>query len=151
MSQILEALHKVAAVHSFMLAVDPLDAQDDGFLGGTIAGREFWRGLRAGGVNGAQAFKAATVRYESRTTHIPVAGVTEDLQQEIPILHSMPSATMAGSGKRKGPASSLKSEVYSIIRNALRYFVIYSGRYHSYITIIVISIVGRRVAYALLR
>lgn len=85
--------------------MDPFDASDDGFLGGTNAGREFWRGLRGGGAPGALAFKEYCRRGygpQSSTTEIPPVSVP----------------TMSKS--KKTPASLLKSEVYAAVRAALR-------------------------------
>lgn len=46
-SRLLESLGSVSGIQSFLLAVDPSTSDpDDAFLGGTVTGREFWRGLR---------------------------------------------------------------------------------------------------------
>ena len=41
MSQELESLETLAGVQSFFLVVNPHDPDDQGFLGGTVVGREF--------------------------------------------------------------------------------------------------------------
>ncbi|KAI0064768.1 hypothetical protein BV25DRAFT_1799962 [Artomyces pyxidatus] len=56
-SHALESLQTTAGLHSFLVVVDPADPSDDGFLGGTLLGREFWRSLRGGGAPGTKAFK----------------------------------------------------------------------------------------------
>lgn len=103
-SQTLEALHQTAGLHSFFLAVDPTDPTDNGFLGGTVLGREFWRGLRNGGVNGAKAFKM-----QAMSSHSPTLESFHDH-------HQAPSTSM----DKRTPAQRLKSEVYAGIRTALR-------------------------------
>ena len=106
-SRVLESLSEVAGVQSFILAVDPSETSDSGFLGGSVVGREFWRGLRGGGEGGARAFKAYSINHLQRqptssrnTVHIP-----------------KPSSPPP----KGGPAKSLKNELYESVRNALRY------------------------------
>ena len=107
-SRVLESLSEVAGVQSFILAVDPSEPSDGGFLGGSVVGREFWRGLRGGGEGGARALKAYSVNHLQRqpairnTMHIPKA----------------PSPPPR--------ARSLKNELYESVRNALRYALIFS-------------------------
>ena len=55
MSQQLVSLNHVSGHHSLLLVVDPNSGTDDGFLGGTVTGREFWRSMRGGGEMGAKA------------------------------------------------------------------------------------------------
>jgi len=107
----LETLAATLSVQSFVLAVDPFDPSDDGFLGGTTTGREFWRGLRGGGAPGALALKEHCRRnYESQPS---TAGTS-------------PVSAPAMSKSKKTPASLLKSEVYAAVRAALRFATIYS-------------------------
>nr|GAT60727.1 predicted protein [Mycena chlorophos] len=63
-SRILESLSATAGVESFVLAVDPTEdgTNDPGFLGGSVVGREYWRGMRGGGEPGARAFKSHCVK-----------------------------------------------------------------------------------------
>jgi len=104
-SQALERLAATLSVQSFVLAVDPFDPSDDGFLGGTTTGREFWRGLRSGGASGALAFKEHCRRsYDPQPSK---AGTP-------------PVSAPAISKSKKTPASLLKSEVYAAVRAALR-------------------------------
>ncbi|KAF9450899.1 hypothetical protein P691DRAFT_424043 [Macrolepiota fuliginosa MF-IS2] len=56
-SKVLESLAEVSGVQSFLLAVDPSNPHDAGFLGGSLIGREYYRGLRGGGTAGAGSFK----------------------------------------------------------------------------------------------
>ena len=109
-SRALESLAEVAGVQSFILAVDPSEPFESGFLGGSVVGREYWRGLRGGGEGGARAFKAYSINHLQRqpanrnTAHIP-----------------RPSSPPKG-----GSAKSLKNELYESVRNALRYTLIFS-------------------------
>jgi len=101
-SQTLEALLSTASIHSFFLTVDPNDTTDEGFLGGTVTGREFWRGLRGGGSAGAKAFKTHCLR------SIPASPF------------STSSAASSLPASKRLPANALKSGVYTNIRNSLR-------------------------------
>lgn len=102
----LESLSEVAGVQSFILAVDPSKTSDNGFLGGSVVGREFWRGLRGGGEGGARAFKAYSINH---LQHQPASRNTVQV---------LKSATPPLKG---GPAKSIKNELYESVRNALRY------------------------------
>ncbi|THH20728.1 hypothetical protein EW146_g685 [Bondarzewia mesenterica] len=103
-SQTLEALHQAAGLHSFFLVVDPEDPSDNGFLGGTRLGREFWRGLRGGGESGTNAFKAKAMSVHSST------GLSE----------SESLSASGPSGSKKVSAHQLKADVYAAFRMALR-------------------------------
>jgi len=106
-SRILESLEQVSGIHSFVLAVDPSDAHDQGFLGGSMLGREFWRDLRGGSDGGVKNFKAHCMRHgDARTSSL--------------IIDPQLSQAVASSPPKRGPASSLKAEVYAKVRNALR-------------------------------
>lgn len=106
-SRVLESLSEVAGVQSFILAIDPSEPSDGGFLGGSVVGREFWRGLRGGGEGGARAFKAHSINH---------------LQRQ-PASKNTVSSTSLPKG---GAAKSLKNELYESVRNALRYVLIFS-------------------------
>jgi len=99
-SQTLETLFSVASIPSFFLAIDPNDINDEGFLGGTVTGREFWRGLRGGGSAGAKSFKTHCLR------SLPAASPTSS-EISLPVPARM-------------PAGAIKAEVYSNARNSLR-------------------------------
>ncbi|KAI0264417.1 hypothetical protein BC834DRAFT_882965 [Gloeopeniophorella convolvens] len=103
-SQILESLQASAGIQSFLLAVNPNDAEDEGFLGGSSLGREFWRSLRGGGMAGAKALKALALS-GSANPHLP------------PIV-APPDA--ASPTRQKETAHSLKSDVYARTRALLR-------------------------------
>jgi hypothetical protein len=115
-SRVLESLQNVSGVHSFFLAVDPSDPGDQGFLGGTVVGREFWRGLRRGGDMGFKSFKVhclsgtqATYREDdSATATIPTTTTT----------------TLISSIGQRSPARAKKSEAYTNVRHALRFLII---------------------------
>ena len=100
----LESLQLTAGVQSFVLAVNPNDAEDEGFLGGSSLGREFWRSLRGGGTAGAKALKSLAI---------------STLQNSTP----SPQAALHGTGvpsRQRETAHSLKSEVYARVRTLLR-------------------------------
>lgn len=103
-SEHLESLRNIAGRHSFLLVVDPANDSDDGFLGGTILGREFWRGLRGGGTAGARAFKdrcrAEIVQINDRNPN---------------------SLANPDSASRRTPALAMKYNLYTDMRAALRY------------------------------
>lgn len=100
----LESLQVTAGVQSFVLAINPNDAEDEGFLGGSSLGREFWRSLRGGGTAGAKALKSLSI---------------STLQNPTP----SSQATLHGTGipsRQRETAHSLKSEVYARVRTLLR-------------------------------
>ena len=110
-SQQMESLEALAGLQSFFLVVDPNDPADEGFLGGTIKGREFWRGHRGCGVAGAQAFKAQCLRAQTQLA-TPTTMVTP-LPITVP-----PSAS--GSVRKKTQAREVKTELYGAMRDSLR-------------------------------
>ncbi|KAK1217246.1 hypothetical protein PQX77_020095 [Marasmius sp. AFHP31] len=61
-SRALESLHHIWGIQSFFLAVDPQHSANESFLGGSTAGRDFWRALRGGGESGAISFKQQCIR-----------------------------------------------------------------------------------------
>ncbi|KAI0250194.1 hypothetical protein BJV78DRAFT_1220337 [Lactifluus subvellereus] len=103
-SQVLESLQTTAGVQSFVLAVNPYDVGDEGFLGGSPLGREFWRSLRGGGMAGAKALKSLAVS----TLQNPSSSSTV-------ALHGTGVLSL-----QKETAQSLKSEVYARVRTLLR-------------------------------
>lgn len=107
-SRILESLYETTGVQSFVLAVDINNPDDGGFLGGSIMGREFWRGLRGGGEAGAKAFKAHCLR-ELDIDHIT----------SVPRDDGSSSRSSSVPAKRP-PAKSLKNDLYDSVRKALR-------------------------------
>ncbi|KAI0001421.1 hypothetical protein BJV74DRAFT_818504 [Russula compacta] len=103
-SRVLESLQATAGVQSFVLAINPNDAEDEGFLGGSSLGREFWRSLRGGGMAGAKALKSlasSTFQNPSPPSHVSLHGT------------GIPS-------RQKETAHSLKSDVYARVRTLLR-------------------------------
>ncbi|KAI0091207.1 hypothetical protein BDY19DRAFT_689234 [Irpex rosettiformis] len=125
-SDALESLEVVSGHQSFFLIVNPNDESDQGFLGGTILGREFWRGHRGCGAAGALAFnlfcqKAA----HPNVSNSSVAGTTHVLQQPQPVptqpIGIVPYPTHPhGEAPKKNLASTVKAEVYASVRNAIR-------------------------------
>lgn len=118
-SQTLESLHRLTGVHSFFLAVNPRDSSDQGFLGGTTVGRDFWRRLRGGGDAGANHFKSHCLKAgpDAACAYTPPAA------PQAPPLVAGPSTT-----QKSSPAHALKNELYNAIRSRLRsVWVIHHG------------------------
>lgn len=113
MSRQMESLETLAGLQSFFLVVDPTDQADEGFLGGTLSGREFWRGHRGCGSPGAHMFKAHCVRAAQSRPHgyDPPAMIH-------PTLLSTP--VLPAAAGTKGSARELKAELYAAMRDALR-------------------------------
>ncbi|KAJ6513230.1 hypothetical protein C8R45DRAFT_962897 [Mycena sanguinolenta] len=107
-SRILESLCDASGVQSFLLAVDPADPTGSGFLGGSLLGREFWRGLRGGGDAGAKAFKLHCFKSGART---PIPSMTEASSSKL----APPPAV-----NKVAPARTLKADLYDGVRKALR-------------------------------
>lgn len=100
MSRTLETLHAISGIHSFLLAVDPTDPTDEGFLGGTLHGREFWRGFRHGGEAGARAFQQYCAKHSEEMNDVAETSASH--------------------------AKSVKAELYDAVRQSLRYAFIIS-------------------------
>ena len=97
-----------SGVQSFLLAVDPYSPSDGGFLGGSVVGREFWRGLRGGGETGARSFRThCTAPLRSKEECIDAA-FTQTTQ--LPVL-------------KPYHAKSLKNDLYESVRSALRFVI----------------------------
>ncbi|KAF8149910.1 hypothetical protein B0H34DRAFT_618062, partial [Crassisporium funariophilum] len=107
-SHILESLFETSGVESFLLAVDPTDTSDGGFLGGSLVGREFWRGLRGGGETGARAFKTHCI------------GLLQSRPTSRNVLRDQKSSSTPPPNPLKGGSRSVKNELYESVRNALR-------------------------------
>ncbi|KAJ8072512.1 hypothetical protein PM082_016071 [Marasmius tenuissimus] len=116
-SRALESLHHIWGIQSFLLAVDPQYPANESFLGGSTAGRDFWRALRGGGESGAISFKQQCIKQTGDAPHReqPAAafgssGTSNDGQ---------PSASTVP--KQSQPsAREVKSELYDSIRRSLR-------------------------------
>lgn len=96
-------------MQSFLLAVDPADAADGGFLGGSLAGREFWRRMRNGGETGAKAFKAYSAKEMPASQPLFEQGSSADVTDA-------PDTTV-----KRTTAKNVKSELYEKAREALRW------------------------------
>ncbi|KAI9060657.1 hypothetical protein FKP32DRAFT_1577784 [Trametes sanguinea] len=110
-SEQLESLERLAGVQSFFLVVDPDDQADEGFLGGTVLGREFWRDHRGCGSSGAQVFRARCRRARQpwRGSHHAAIDSRADIAR-----------TLAAQATSKNSARELKAALYSGMRDALR-------------------------------
>ncbi|KAK7033146.1 hypothetical protein R3P38DRAFT_2921007 [Favolaschia claudopus] len=107
-SRILESLCDTSGVQSFLLAVDPSDPISSGFLGGSVLGREFWRGQRGGGDAGAKAFKLHCFK------NTPPPSTPENAQASSSKLSARPPLPKVSSSR------SMKADLYEAVRKALR-------------------------------
>ncbi len=110
-SKVLENLSTTSGVQSFLLAVDPFDPLDSGFLGGSLLGREFWRGLRGGGETGARSFRTHCMAQLQSKNIQKDDGSTPPAEPQPPL----PPTPKAHHAK------SLKNELYESVRHALRF------------------------------
>ena len=103
-SRVLESLQATSGIQSFIVAINPNDVEDEGFLGGSSLGREFWRSLRGGGLAGVKALKSLAIStfQDSSSSNFSLHGA------------GIPS-------RQKETAHSLKSDVYARVRALLRY------------------------------
>ncbi|KAI0078824.1 hypothetical protein K474DRAFT_1660007 [Panus rudis PR-1116 ss-1] len=112
-SNMLDALETTAGLQSFFLAVNPKKDNDQGFLGGTQLGRDFWRRYKAGGAPGAHAFKAHCA---TRLGPQWYAEASNNLRMTPYVLPTPAQTTLS----QKGPAGAIKAEVYTAMRVAVR-------------------------------
>ncbi|TFK75230.1 hypothetical protein BDN72DRAFT_758505 [Pluteus cervinus] len=105
-SRILESLAESSGVQSFLVSVDSKSPEDEGFLGGSVTGREYWRGLRGGGAVGAKSFKVHCQKL-SQPPPIPAAGTVNPSQVD-------------GSNSKAGTSKAVKTDLYDATRKALR-------------------------------
>lgn len=128
----LELLQSILGMESFYLAVNPYDPADDGFLGGTLLGREFWRGHRGCGAPGARAFQLFCQKAgqalatpvlppppNASTPHSPLAPSVPPSPYPQASTSAQPISAGNASAK-KGPAGTVRAEVYVTVRNAIR-------------------------------
>jgi hypothetical protein len=103
-SSTLQKIHAVFSLDSMLLVVSPLD-NSDAWLGGSLIGREFWRGLRGGGDAGSRAFKNA-----SKAAHDSLHG------------HSVSTLSSQTQDPPLVPLKSqaIKSELVRVVRQKLR-------------------------------
>lgn len=91
--------------------MDPSEPNAEGFLGGSLLGREFWRDLRNGGDPGARTFR-----------HYCLKRSDEDVTSSHNYNNDVPAnQPVAGPSQPKQAAKSLKTELYDNMRKALRY------------------------------
>ena len=116
-SQRLESLETLAGLQSFFLAVDVDDPEAGGFLGGTVLGREFWRGHRGCGLSGAKAFRTRC-KQTPPLWHTPAA--TPPTTISLASQPTPPPVPVVSTGT-KGTARELKATLYAAMRDALRF------------------------------
>ncbi|KAG7089604.1 hypothetical protein E1B28_011270 [Marasmius oreades] len=116
-SRILESLSHIWGTQSFILAVDPYYPANESFLGGTTAGREFWRGLRHGGETGAMSFKQKCLKAVQNT--FSQRNYDESSSNTAPT-HELADTSARSSKQQLSTAREVKSALYDGIRNSLR-------------------------------
>ena len=122
--------------------MDPYDPHGEGFLGGTLLGREFWRGHRGCGAAGARAFQVFCRKSQLGTAYaaqdvkassaglvggyvaslplpLPSSGTSSARPDDI-LLQSTNIQPANATAAKPGPAGALKTEVYAAMRNAVR-------------------------------
>ena len=94
--------------------IDPDDDSDDGFLGGTVLGREYWREMRNGGTIGARNFRkfCRSAVEKEKSDSCEQRRNTEHTRQQQP--------ETTATGTKRTPAIALKNKLYEEMRNALR-------------------------------
>lgn len=112
-SSTLEKIHAVFSLDSLLLVVSPLD-NSDAWLGGSLTGRDFWRGLRGGGTIGAKAFKRS-----SKAAYDIAQGASTDFGGL--------ATTSADNAHPARPqtSQSIKAELNRVARQRLRYISLY--------------------------
>ena len=110
----LDSLSHAAGLHSFVLVIDPNDDSDDGFLGGTVLGREYWREMRNGGTIGARNFRkfCRSAVEKEKSDSCEQRRNTEHTRQQQP--------EKTATGTKRPPAIDLKNKLYEEMRTALR-------------------------------
>ncbi|KAJ7707703.1 hypothetical protein B0H17DRAFT_1033677, partial [Mycena rosella] len=103
-SRILESLCDASGVQSFLLAVDPSDTAGSGFLGGSVLGREYYRGQRGGGDAGAKAFKVHCLKNVAPTA----------------VSANAEASSSTSTTPKISAARSVKADLYEGVRKALR-------------------------------
>jgi len=115
-SKLLESLERVAGLQSFFLIVNPYNPTDEGILGGTAKGRNFWQGQRGCGPAGVQAFRLAS----SFPQGMGSASGSGNAGATMPSAAQVVAGPSQSTTKPKAAAMSLKAEVYSCMRAAVR-------------------------------
>ncbi|KAF8577578.1 hypothetical protein K439DRAFT_1621986 [Ramaria rubella] len=130
LSGVLQQLHTVAGLDSLLLVVSPAPPKTSGssqlsesvsefsWIGGTELGKDFWMGLKGGGLNGARAFRMkcqmrhdAELRMQDRN----------DLTIPNPLVSTSPGDLDPISARTtKVRSGDVKTELNAAVRQALR-------------------------------
>ncbi|KAL0573685.1 hypothetical protein V5O48_008256 [Marasmius crinis-equi] len=116
-SRVLELLYHIWGMQSFILAVDPQYPANESFLGGSTAGRDFWRGLRSGGENGAVSFKQQCIKQMDDSSRRERLSPVVEAPGSCAPLQSSSTVTSKSS---QLSAREVKSELYDRTRRSLR-------------------------------
>lgn len=104
-SSTLQKIQAVFALDSMLLVVSPID-HSEAWLGGTVVGRDFWRGLRGGGVTGSRAFKRASKTAYDAAVARTNAGSYTAIAESLP---SSPTGENTGARIEATPTPSTSS------------------------------------------
>ncbi|KAJ3974689.1 hypothetical protein EV361DRAFT_893309 [Lentinula raphanica] len=118
LSRILESLSSVFGIETFLLAVDPEDTSSQSFLGGSVRGREFWRGMRTGGESGARMFRELCLKHKDLKNL-----QSNDSSQRTPSDNTTTNSASTSSVvnvSSKQSARNIKVDLYDGVRKALR-------------------------------
>ena len=114
-TNLLNSLFRIAGMHSLLLTIDPKDNNDEGFLGGSPSGREFWLSMRNGGATGMHHFKQFCRDNGGQS----LASSSDTGGSSSVLARNAPPTQVIRSGKST-PAVILKNQLYVEMRNALR-------------------------------
>lgn len=133
-------LHNAAGLDSLLLVVSPgpappsnaesetspqfrllYDSYDASYIGGTDLGKEFWMGLKGGGLNGARAFRVkCQMRREAEAQSLNL-----DISSPASLTPSHPNHIRASDSEAvpsmKMKSGDVKTELYAAVRHALRF------------------------------
>ncbi|KIJ49407.1 hypothetical protein M422DRAFT_65921 [Sphaerobolus stellatus SS14] len=127
-SRCLRVLHSTAALESLLLVVSPATpptdsapeslASESSWIGGSELGKEFWMGIKGGGLSGARAFRIKSqMQHKSGSQDKDLdANVTANASEAVPIS----AQTVVPPTPRKVTGKDIKTELNAAVRQALR-------------------------------
>jgi len=151
MSKALQLLNTTTGMDSLLLVVSPIApssnsssgslASESSWIGGSNLGKEFWMGLKGGGVNGARAFRIKSqmkceTDFQKGSSNLNRSAVVPPTPP--------PADTSSATSGRKVKSGDVKTELNAAVRQALRFV-----RLFFYVTMPVNWKSGQQVAMAL--
>jgi len=130
-SKALQLLHSTTNYDSLLLVVSPhspISGAPPGecsWIGGTELGKEFWMGLKGGGLNGARAFRVKShMRYDAEVQRqeeqASETGNPASSSNIPPSMVNPPLLRAAMLRTQKLKSGDVKNELYAAVRQALR-------------------------------